>query len=66
MRLSDKVGNTPLIKISEKIWAKFEGSNPSGSIKDRMATYIINKAEENGLILRKKSKFKRRYNNYIM
>jgi cysteine synthase len=50
MRLSDKVGNTPLIKISEKIWAKFEGSNPSGSIKDRMATYIINKAEENGLI----------------
>lgn len=50
MRLSDKVGNTPLIKISEKIWAKFEGNNPSGSIKDRMATYIINKAEENGLI----------------
>lgn len=50
MKLSDKVGNTPLIKISDKIWAKFEGSNPSGSIKDRMATYIINKAEENGLI----------------
>jgi cysteine synthase A len=50
MRLSDKVGNTPLIKISEKIWAKFEGSNPSGSIKDRMATYIINNAEEKGLL----------------
>lgn len=50
MRLSDNVGNTPLIKISEKIWAKFEGSNPSGSIKDRMASYIINKAEEEGLI----------------
>lgn len=50
MRLSDNVGNTPLIKISDKIWAKFEGYNPSGSIKDRMATYIINEAEKNGLI----------------
>ena len=44
------MGNTPLIKISERIWAKFEGCNPSGSIKDRMATYIINNAEENGLL----------------
>lgn len=50
MRLSNYVGNTPLIKISERIWAKFEGCNPSGSIKDRMATYIINHAEENGLL----------------
>lgn len=50
LRLSEKVGKTPLIKISDKIWAKFEGSNPSGSIKDRMATYIINDAEENNLI----------------
>lgn len=49
-RLSQQVGNTPLIKISERIWAKFEGQNPSGSIKDRMATYIINHAEKNGLI----------------
>jgi cysteine synthase len=50
MKLSDNVGNTPLIKISDKIWAKFEGQNPSGSLKDRMATYIINDAEKNGLI----------------
>lgn len=49
-RLSDNVGNTPLIKISDKIFAKFEGANPSGSIKDRMATYIINHAERNNLI----------------
>lgn len=49
-RLSDNVGNTPLIKISDKIFAKFEGANPSGSIKDRMATYIINHAEKNNLI----------------
>jgi len=50
LKLSEKVGQTPLIKITEKIWAKWEGSNPSGSIKDRMATYIINNAEECGLI----------------
>jgi cysteine synthase A len=48
--LSKTVGQTPLIKISERIFAKFEGQNPSGSIKDRMASYIINNAEENGLI----------------
>lgn len=50
LKLSERVGQTPLIKITDKIWAKFEGTNPSGSIKDRMATYIINHAEENGLI----------------
>ena len=48
--LSSGVGQTPLLKISERIYAKFEGQNPSGSIKDRMASYIINHAEENGLI----------------
>ena len=50
MKLSSQVGQTPLIKISERIFAKFEGQNPSGSIKDRMASYIINNAEENNLI----------------
>ena len=49
-KLSDNVGKTPLLKITDKIWAKFEGANPSGSIKDRMATYIINDAESRGLI----------------
>jgi cysteine synthase A len=48
--LSKTVGQTPLIQISERIFAKFEGQNPSGSIKDRMASYIINDAEKNGLI----------------
>lgn len=48
--LSSTVGQTPLIKISERIFAKFEGANPSGSIKDRMASYIINDAEKNNLI----------------
>jgi cysteine synthase A len=49
-QLSNQVGNTPLIKISDRIFAKFEGQNPSGSIKDRMASYIINNAEKNNLI----------------
>lgn len=49
-KLSSGVGNTPLLKISDRIFAKFEGQNPSGSIKDRMATYIINDAEKRGLI----------------
>ena len=48
--LSKTVGQTPLIQISERIFAKFEGQNPSGSIKDRMASYIINHAEKNNLI----------------
>ena len=49
-RLSNSVGNTPLVQITDRIWAKFEGQNPSGSIKDRMATYILNHAEKNNLI----------------
>jgi len=43
----DTIGNTPLLKI-EGIYAKFEAVNPSGSIKDRMAKYIMAKAEERG------------------
>jgi len=43
----DTIGNTPLIKI-EKIYAKLETVNPSGSIKDRMAKYLMAKAEERG------------------
>lgn len=50
MRVSDTVGNTPLLKLSDKLYAKFEVFNPSGSIKDRIATYIINHAEKNNLI----------------
>jgi cysteine synthase A len=48
--LSREVGQTPLLKITDRIFAKFEGQNPSGSIKDRMATYIINDAEKKKLI----------------
>ena len=50
MRLSNYVGKTPLIKLSEKIYAKAELMNPTGSIKDRMATKIINDAFDRGLV----------------
>jgi cysteine synthase A len=49
-KLSLKVGNTPLIKISDKIWAMAEFMNPSGSLKDRMAINIINDAEKQGFL----------------
>lgn len=45
----DAIGNTPLIKI-EGIWVKMEYLNPSGSIKARIAKYIIEKAEQDGLL----------------
>lgn len=50
MKLSDNIGNTPLIKISERIYAKAELLNPTGSIKDRMASNIINNAFNRGYI----------------
>ncbi|MBW3601240.1 MAG: cysteine synthase family protein [Actinobacteria bacterium] len=43
------VGDTPLINI-EGIWAKLEFLNPSGSIKDRVATFIVERAETAGLL----------------
>lgn len=47
MDITKTVGNTPLIKIG-KIYAKLETVNPTGSIKDRMAWYMVKKAEERG------------------
>ena len=55
MRLSNYVGNTPMVPISMggyTVWGKCEFMNPGGSVKDRMATYIINDAENRGLIKR--------------
>lgn len=48
----DLIGKTPLIRIRENIFAKLEAGNPSGSIKDRMALYMLKRAEENGEIKR--------------
>lgn len=48
----DTVGNTPLIKVAEingnAIFAKLEYFNPTGSVKDRAALYIVRGAIERG------------------
>jgi cysteinyl-tRNA synthetase len=51
----DTIGNTPLVEIKKlnpsktvKIFAKIESFNPGGSIKDRIALYMINEAEKRG------------------
>jgi cystathionine beta-synthase len=51
----DVVGNTPLVKLTKmnhgvdsEIFAKLEFLNPMGSIKDRIAKYMIEKAEQAG------------------
>ena len=51
------IGNTPMIKINYKykgnynsIWAKLEYYNLTGSIKDRVAFYMINNARKKGAL----------------
>lgn len=55
MNIEKLVGNTPMIKINYEyegkqgsIYSKLEFYNYSGSIKDRIALYIIEKEKENG------------------
>ena len=44
-----EVGNTPLIRL-EGVYAKLECVNPTGSIKDRMAKFIVDESEKRGLL----------------
>ena len=39
------VGNTPLIKLSDKLYGKLESVNPGGSIKDRPVKYILDRMD---------------------
>src|SRR3989338_3821767 len=51
--LLDTIGHTPLRKLSSvpfPIYAKVESANPGGSVKDRIALFMIKDAEEKGLI----------------
>jgi cysteine synthase B len=57
MGVLESIGNTPLVKLEAinvnpdvTILAKLEGSNPGGSVKDRIAYYMIKEAEASGLI----------------
>jgi cysteine synthase A len=45
----DAIGNTPFFEI-DGVWVKMEYLNPSGSIKARIAKYIIERAEAEGLL----------------
>ena len=45
-----EVGNTPLIKLSNKLYGKLESVNPGGSIKDRPVKWILDNAEYNDLL----------------
>ena len=55
--ITDTIGNTPLVKLSKiaegvksDIFAKIEFYNPAGSVKDRIAKYMIEDAEKRGKI----------------
>lgn len=47
------IGNTPLLQYNNEsctILCKIEGKNPGGSVKDRVALYMIEEAEKQGLL----------------
>src|SRR5437867_4539632 len=53
----EAVGDTPLVGIQRlsprpavKLWAKLEGQNPTGSLKDRIARAMIEDAEASGAL----------------
>jgi len=55
--LLDLIGNTPMVRLRRMspnprvaLYAKLEGQNPSGSVKDRIALYMIERAEREGLL----------------
>jgi cysteine synthase B len=53
----DTIGNTPMVELQKmspkggvRIFAKLEGQNPTGSVKDRIAQKMIDRAEQDGEI----------------
>ncbi|WP_031514615.1 PLP-dependent cysteine synthase family protein [Desulfofalx alkaliphila] len=58
----ETIGGTPLVRINKlnpkphiPLYAKVEGFNPTGSIKDRIAIKMIEQAEENGILTKDKT-----------
>src|ERR687890_693501 len=47
----DAIGDTPMVEI-EGVYCKLEYLNPSGSVKARIAKYMIERAEDEGLLRR--------------
>ncbi len=59
MSVLDSIGSTPLVRLDRinpnpkvRLFAKLEGANPGGSVKDRIAYYMIKNAEEAGRLAR--------------
>ena len=57
MSILDSIGQTPLVPMNsisqgldQPLWAKCEHLNPGGSVKDRIALAIVDRAEAEGLI----------------
>jgi [CysO sulfur-carrier protein]-thiocarboxylate-dependent cysteine synthase len=57
--IESAIGNTPMVELPSfslrggvRIWAKLEGGNPSGSVKDRIALAMLDAAERNGALTR--------------
>jgi [CysO sulfur-carrier protein]-thiocarboxylate-dependent cysteine synthase len=55
--LLDSLGRTPLVGLprlspgpAARLWAKLEDRNPTGSVKDRAAFYMVAQAEKDGLL----------------
>jgi cysteine synthase len=58
----DLIGNTPIVKLNRipdptggEVYIKLESFNPGGSVKDRAASSMINRAEAEGLLIPGKS-----------
>lgn len=56
-KIEQLIGTTPLVKLQRvvnsnqaEVWVKLEAQNPAGSVKDRPALYMLNAAEEAGLL----------------
>ena len=56
--LADAIGNTPLVGLPRlsprsgvRLWAKLEGNNPTGSVKDRIARAMVDDAEKSGKLV---------------
>jgi cysteine synthase len=47
---SDAPGGTPLVPVERGVYVKLECTNPCGSIKDRIADWILRRSEETGLL----------------
>ena len=55
--LLDSLGGTPLVGLPSlspgdgvRLWAKLEERNPTGSVKDRPALFMVEQAEKSGLL----------------